>query len=97
MMMGVVFFQKQKFRKLYNTKYQKTYSNQYYVLNNDYIKGTRIRRTYSGRKQRATGYVYLKGSPYRDTEGSSHLRSFICDTIINSAPRIGENLQIRII
>ena len=32
MMMGVVFFQKQKVRKLYNEKYQKTYSNQYYVI-----------------------------------------------------------------
>ena len=49
-------FPKQKFRKLYNEKYQKNYSNQYYVLKHDHIKDTRIRRTYSGRKRRATGY-----------------------------------------
>ena len=47
MMMRVVFYQKQMIRKIYNAKYQKTYSNQYYVLKNDYIKYTRIRRTYS--------------------------------------------------
>ena len=28
-------FPKQKVRKLYNAKYQNTYSNQYYVLKND--------------------------------------------------------------
>ena len=62
-------FPKQNFRNPYNTKYQKTYSNQYYVLKDDYIKYTRIRRSYSGRKQRATGYFYLNGSPYHDAEG----------------------------
>ena len=31
-------FSKHKVRKLYNAKYQKTYSNQYYVLKNDHIK-----------------------------------------------------------
>ena len=53
-----------KVRKLYNAKYQKTYSNRYYVLKIDYKKDTRICRTYSGRKRRATGFVYKKGSPY---------------------------------
>ena len=81
---------KQKFRKLYKETYQKTYSNWYYVTKNDYIKDTRIRRTYSGRKLRETGYVYLKCSPYPDAEGSSHLRSCIHDAIINAAQRIGE-------
>ena len=66
-MMGVVFFQK-KIRKIYNEKYQKTYSDRYYVLKNDYIKYTRICRKYSGRKIRATGYVYLKGSTDRDAK-----------------------------
>ena len=68
-------FPKQKVRKLYNAKYQKTYSNRYYVMLNDLIKDTRIRQTYSGRKLRATGFMYLKGSPYRDAEGSLQLIS----------------------
>ena len=38
---------KQYVRKRYNAKYKKTYSNQYYVLENDYIKDTTIGRTYS--------------------------------------------------
>ena len=88
--MGVLFFQKQRVRNLYNAKYQKTYSNQYYVLKNDFIKDTIIRRTYSGRKRRDTGFVYLKVSPYRDAEGSSHLRLCLRDAIINAAPIIGE-------
>ena len=56
-------FPKQKIRKLYNEKYHETYSNIYYVLKNDYLKDTRIRRTYPGIKLRETGYVYLKSSP----------------------------------
>ena len=48
----------------------------------DYRKNTRIRRTYSGRKKRETGYVHLKGSPYHDAEGSSQLRLCIHDAII---------------
>ena len=63
MMMGVMFFQNKKVRNIYNEKYQKTYSNTSYVLKNDHIKYTRICLTYSGGKRRATGFVYLKGSP----------------------------------
>ena len=58
---GGGFFPKQNVRNLYNEKYQKTYSNRYYGINNDYIKDTRINQTYSGIKSRAIGYVYLKG------------------------------------
>ena len=72
-----------------NEKYQKIYSNRYYVLKNDYVKDTRIRWTYSGRKRRATGFLYLTGLPYCDSEGSSQLVSCIHDSIINAAPRIG--------
>ena len=43
---GSGFFPNQNVRKLHNAKYQKTYSNRYYVLKNNYIKDTRIRRTY---------------------------------------------------
>ena len=81
-----------KVRKLYNVKYQKTYSNRYYVLKNDFIKDTRIRRTYSGKKRRATGFVYLKGSTYHDAEVLSQLRLCLNDAIINSASRIGRGL-----
>ena len=41
---------KQQVIKKYNSKYQLTYSNRYYVMEHDYIKYTRIRRTYSVRK-----------------------------------------------
>ena len=44
-----------------------------------YMTDTRIRRVYSGIKQKATGFVYLQGSPYRDAERSSQLRSCIHD------------------
>ena len=54
------------------------------------MKDTIMRRKYSGRKLKATGYVLITGSPYRDAEGSPHQRSCLHDAIINAAPRIGE-------
>ena len=54
-------FPKQDVRNRYHSTYQLTYSNRYYVMKNDYIKYTRIRQTYSGRKRKATGYVLLTG------------------------------------
>ena len=51
-----------------------------------------MRRVYSGRKLKATGFVYLQGSQYRDAEGFSQLRSCLHDAIINAAPRIGGKL-----
>ena len=80
---------KQKVRKIYNSRYQLTYSNWYYVMKNDSIKDTRIRQTYSGRKIKATGYVCITGSPYRDAEWSSQLRSYLHYAIINAALIIG--------
>ena len=56
------------------------------------IKDTRIGRTYSGRKRKETGYVLLTGSPYRDAEGSSQLRSYLHDAIINADPITGKKL-----
>ena len=61
-------FQKQKVREQNNAKYQKTSSNRYYVLKKDFRKYTIIRRTYLGRKRRATNYFYLNSSPYSDYE-----------------------------
>ena len=55
MMMGVV-PPPQKIRHLYNAKYQNTYYNQRNILERDYIKDTIIRRTYSGRKPKETGF-----------------------------------------
>ena len=89
---GSGIFPKQHIRKKYNSKYQLTYSNHYYVMKHDYIKDTRIRRTYSGRKRKATGYVLLSGSPYRDAEGYAQLRSCLNDAIVNTSPRIGGGL-----
>ena len=74
---------------MYNWKYQRNFSNRSYVLKNGYIKDKRISWTYSGRKQRATGYVYLNGSPYLDAEGLSQLISCLRLDIINAAPIIG--------
>ena len=42
---------------------------------------------YSGRKRKATGYVLINGSTYRDH------RSCIHDAIINAAPRIGGKID----
>ena len=36
--------------------------------------------------------MYLNGSPYRDDEGLSELRSCLHDAIINAAPIIGGKL-----
>ena len=83
-------FTKQEVGNMYNSIHKLTYSNQYYVVKNDYIKDTRISRTYSVRKRRASDYVYLNGSPYHDAEGLSQLRSCLHDAIINDALRIGE-------
>ena len=82
-------FPKQQVRKNYNSKYQLTYSNRYYVMKHDYIKDTRISQTYSGRKRKAKCYVLLSGSPYRDAEGSPHLISCLHDAIVNNSSRIG--------
>ena len=79
-------------RKWNNTRYHKAYSNRDYVFKNDYIKDRIIERTYSGRKRKATGYVLITFSPYRDAEGSPHHRSCLHDAIINAAPRIGGKL-----
>ena len=57
------------------------------------IKDTSMLRTYSGIKQRATGYVYLNGSPYCDAKGSSHLRSCLRHAINNAVPIIGGNID----
>ena len=40
---------------------------------------------------------HLNGSPYRDTEGSSNIRSCLHDAINNSAPIIGGKIQIGIV
>ena len=53
-------FPKKRVRNIYNTKYLATYSNQNYVLDRDYIKDTRIRRVYSGRKRNPTGLCIFK-------------------------------------
>ena len=66
-------------------------------MKNDYIKDTRIRWTHSGREKKATGFVLITGSPYRDAEGSPQLRSCIHDAIVNAAPRIGKKIPIRVI
>ena len=80
-----------------NIKEHRSYSHCEYVLKNDYIKDRTIKRTYSGRKRKATGYDLITGSPYRDAEGSPHHRSFLHDAIINVAPMIGGKWPIRII
>ena len=91
------YFSKKKVWKLQNAKYHVTYANQNYVLERYYIKNTRIRRVYSGRKRKATDFVYLQGSPYRDAEGSSQLISCLHDSIMNAAPIIEGGWQTGIV
>ena len=88
---GSGIFTKQMVKNLYSAKYQKTCSNRYYeIIKIDHIKYTRIRRMYLERKRKATGFVYLKGSPYRDDKGSSQIRSYLNDEIISAAPIVGK-------
>ena len=63
------------------------------IKKNDYIKDRRITWAYSGKKRKATGYVLLTGSKYRDAEGSSHHRSCLHDAIINADPRVGGEID----
>ena len=91
--MGVLFFQKQKDIKLYTRKYQETYGNIPYVVSAPYIKDSRIRRVYSGIKQKAADFAYLQFSPYCDADGSSHLRSCLRDAVMNTTPRIGQIIE----
>ena len=49
--------------------------------------------TYSVIKLNATGFVYLKGSPYRNAEVPSQLISCLHDVIINATPKIGKELK----
>ena len=62
-------------------------------MRHKYIKDTRIRRKYSVRKRKSTGYILITSSPYHDAEGSPHFRSCLHDDIVNSAPRIGERID----
>ena len=54
-----------------------------------YIKDIGIHWVHLGRKQKATGFVYIKGSPYCDTEVSSQIRSCLHGATINADPKIG--------
>ena len=72
---------------------QRKISNLYSVLKNDCITDTTMRRKYSGRKRKATGYVLITDSPYRDAEGSPYHRSCLHDAIINAAPIIGGEID----
>ena len=61
-------------------------------MKTDYIKDTRICWKHSGRQLKATCYVLITGSPYRDAEGFSQLRSFLRDAISNTDQIIGGKL-----
>ena len=91
MMTGVVFFPSKRLER-YTIQISTYLFKTILCYKNNYVPDTRMRWTYSVRKRKATGYVYLNGPPYRDAEGSSQLRSCIHDAIINAAPRIGKKL-----
>ena len=74
MMMGVIFSQNNALESDTMLNF-KIFNKIDIMLKNDYIKDTRIRRTYPRRKIIATCYVYLNSSPYCDAEGLSQLRS----------------------
>ena len=48
----------------------------------------RLWRTYSGSKQKATGFACLQGSPYHDPEGSFEPILCLNYAVINASPRI---------
>ena len=50
----------------------------------------KISRDNFGRKIKSTGYIYLPGSKFREAEVHLAARSYLKDTVINSAPRIGK-------
>ena len=49
----------------------------------------KISRDSLGNKK-STGYIYLPGSKFREAEVHLAARSYLKDTVINSAPRIGK-------
>ena len=88
---------KQRVINIYNAKYEMKYSNLYYVLKIEYTKDKIQCQKYSVRKQKAAGFVYLKGSTYRDAKGPSQLTSCLYGAIINSSPIIRGKIQIVIV
>ena len=50
----------------------------------------KIARDNFGKKRKSTGFIYLPGSEFRESEGNLSMRSCLQDTVINSAPRIGK-------
>ena len=46
-----------------------------------------------GRKGKSTGYIYIPGSQFCEAEDNLKLRSCSHDSIINSAPRIGNYIN----
>ena len=66
--MGVLFFQKQKDIKLYTRKYQDTRGKISFSVSAQFLKDTIIGKVYSGRKLKATCFIYIQGSQYCDAE-----------------------------
>ena len=63
---GSVVRPKQSKIKNYFSPYHESYGNRSYHISKDYKENMIIPRTYSGKKRKATGFVYLKYFPYRD-------------------------------
>ena len=77
--------------------YPESHGNKSYYITKDHLKDMGKHWKYSGRKRKATGFAYLEGSPYCDAEGSSNLRPFNHDSVINDDSIIGENRQTLIV
>ena len=48
---------------------------------------------YTGRKHKATGFVFIQGSPYCDAEGSSEIIVCLYDSGINATPIISVEMD----
>ena len=46
-----------------------------------------------GRKRESTGYIYLPGSKYHESEVHLNLRSCLQYSVINYTPRVGEYIN----
>ena len=53
----------------------------------------KIARDNFGRKRKSIGFIYLPGSKFCEAEGHLSMRSCLQDAVINSAPRIGKQIN----
>ena len=58
-----------------------------------YDRDRKIARDNFGRKRKSTGFIYLPGSKFRESEGHLTIRLCLQYAVINFAPRIGKYIN----